>query len=336
MSRNHKIRKILITSGEPAGIGPNLCALIAQQHQAYPLTVVADPSVLTDRADQMGLPLRLIDASKMEQETPAGSLYIQPVPIASPVIPGQLQAANAGYVIKLLEYSANACLNATYDALVTLPVQKSVINEADIPFTGHTEFFADYTRTPKVVMMLTTHQLKVALVTTHLPLSQVSQAITETQVTQSLKILARSLTEDFGIEQPRILVAGLNPHAGEQGHLGTEEQTQIKPAIQSLLEQGYLITGPLPADTLFTPKHLKHADAVLCMYHDQGLPTLKFSGFGQASNITLGLPFIRTSVDHGTALDLAANPSPDQLDVGSLTFTLQETLNIINHHQKNS
>jgi 4-hydroxythreonine-4-phosphate dehydrogenase len=305
--------RIALTAGEPAGIGPDLLVTLAQQAHAAQLIAVADPQLLRARAAQLGLPLQLHSwsAAAPPQPTAAGSLWLAPAGLAVPAAAGRLDPRNAHYVLETLALACDGCTRGDFDALVTAPVHKGVINDAGIPFSGHTEFFAERTATPKVVMMLATEQLRVALATTHLPLAQVPAAITAANLRAVLAILDADLRRKFGIAQPRILVLGLNPHAGEGGHLGREEIDVIEPVLNELRAQGMRLAGPLPADTAFTPKHLELADAVLAMYHDQGLPVLKYQGFGRAVNITLGLPIIRTSVDHGTALDLAGSGGAD-------------------------
>jgi 4-hydroxythreonine-4-phosphate dehydrogenase len=308
-------RILALTPGEPAGIGPDLCIQLANTRTfPVPLVVVADPALLEQRAAQLGLPLTLIEyrGELPDHRLTRGEMLVLPVKLGTGSVPGKLDKRNAAYVKATLDRAVDGCINGEFRGLVTGPVQKSLLIEAGISFTGHTELLAERSGTPRVVMMLATTGLRVALATTHLPLSEVPKTITRELLTEILTILQRDLRDKFGIAQPRILVAGLNPHAGESGHLGREEIDVIEPVLDSLRKQGMQLTGPLPADTLFTPKYLNNADAVLAMYHDQGLPVLKFKGFGNAVNITLGLPFIRTSVDHGTALDLAgtgkANP----------------------------
>ena len=313
--------RIALTPGEPAGIGPDLVIALAQQAQPHEIVAIADPQLLQARAQQLNLSLRLREVNPQEPPRPgvAGELAVLPVALADQVIPGTLNVKNAPYILQTLDVAIDGCLSGNFAALVTGPVQKSVINDAGIPFSGHTEYLADKTRTPKVVMMLATEGLRVALATTHLPLKDVAAAITRDELTQVTEILHRDMQLQFGIKEPRILVCGLNPHAGEGGHLGREEIDVIEPVLNKLRTGGMDLIGPLPADTLFTPKYLNNADAVLTMYHDQGLPVLKYKGFGQAVNVTLGLPIIRTSVDHGTALDLAAT---GKADLGSLRTAL--------------
>ncbi|CNK89376.1 4-hydroxythreonine-4-phosphate dehydrogenase PdxA [Yersinia proxima] len=327
--QNHNNR-IVITPGEPAGVGPDLVIALAQQDWPVELVVCADPALLLARASQLNLPLQL---REYQQDKPAmaqlaGTLTILPVKIAAEVIPGQLDVKNSHYVVETLAKACDGAISGEFAALVTGPVQKSIINDAGIPFIGHTEFFADRSHCSRVVMMLATEELRVALATTHLPLLAVPGAITQASLHEVISILDHDLKTKFGISQPQIYVCGLNPHAGEGGHMGHEEIDTIIPALDALRQQGINLIGPLPADTLFQPKYLQHADAVLAMYHDQGLPVLKYQGFGRAVNITLGLPFIRTSVDHGTALELAATGAAD---VGSFITALNLAIKMINN-----
>jgi 4-hydroxythreonine-4-phosphate dehydrogenase len=298
---------LVITPGEPAGIGPDLIIKLCQEPMARPYVVVADPSLLETRAQELNLPVSIQEFG-MEQEPlqmRAGCLQVMPVKMAAECVAGKLNPANASYVLETLEQATSACLNRKFAALVTGPVHKGCINQAGIQFSGHTEWLAARTETDKVVMMLATEGLKVALVTTHLPLSEVPKAISVAELQKTIRVLDGDLKKWFGIKAPRIMVCGLNPHAGEGGHLGREEVETIEPALDGLRKEGLDLSGPLPADTVFTTGLLMQADAILAMYHDQGLPVLKYKGFGNATNITLGLPIIRTSVDHGTALDLA-------------------------------
>lgn len=296
---------LYVTSGEPAGIGPDICLDLAMRQDQRPIVVLADKGLLQHRAQKIGKDVQLIDYTDQIEPTHQGQLYVQHIPLNVPVVDGQLDAKNADYVIRQLSFAADAALNSTSAGVITAPVQKSVINEAGLEFSGHTEFFQEKAGVPRVVMMLATPNLRVALATTHLPLRKVADAITTQRLMQVIDILIEDLKKKFKIASPRILVCGLNPHAGEGGYLGDEEITTINPVLKHYQEQGIKISDAMPADTLFTPEHLQHADAVLAMYHDQGLPVLKSQGFGEAINITLGLPFIRTSVDHGTALSLA-------------------------------
>jgi 4-hydroxythreonine-4-phosphate dehydrogenase len=313
--------RIALTAGEPAGIGVDVCLQMAQTSHPYELVIIADPQLLQHRAMQLGLALTLSTFKPNELPRPhhAGRLTVYPVELCEPCIAGQLNVANSRYVLKTLDVAINGCLAGNFAAMVTAPVHKGIINDAGLAFTGHTEYIAERTG-GHPVMMLASHNLRVALVTTHLPLAQVSAAITRERLRSVLQILERELRTRFQCATPRILVCGLNPHAGEGGHLGSEEINIIQPVLDALRAQGMDIVGALPADTLFTPKYLNTADAVLAMYHDQGLPVLKYQGFGQAVNITLGLPIIRTSVDHGTALDLAGTGKADS---GSLQVALQ-------------
>ncbi|WKT61008.1 4-hydroxythreonine-4-phosphate dehydrogenase PdxA [Microbulbifer thermotolerans] len=322
------IPRIAFTPGEPAGIGPELAIKLASIGSPAQVIAVCDPQLLEKTAAQLRQTLRLLpfDPSEPPASTPAGSLYIQPVPMAEPAVAGQLNKSNATYVLETLSSAAQGCLSRRFDALVTGPVHKGVINDAGIPFSGHTEFFADLAGVERVVMMLAAEDLRVALVTTHLPLKDVSAAITGPHLEQTITILHRSLRDQFRIDVPRIAVCGLNPHAGEGGHLGREEIEIIGPTLDKLRALGIQLTGPLPADTLFTPPQLARCDAVLAMYHDQGLPVLKFKGFGHAVNITLGLPFIRTSVDHGTALNIAGQGIADS---GSLQAALSQAIQLV-------
>ena len=302
--------KIVITSGEPAGIGPDICLSLPETDAE--LYVIADPELLSQRAAQLSLSPSLNihhDLEQLSAHYDADKLNIIPLKLKVACQPGILDKANSDYVLQMLDLAADLCLQKKVDAMVTGPVQKSIINEAGLSFTGHTEYLADRASTAEAirpVMMLATRQMRVALATTHLPLKDVSAAITKESLTEVLNILNTFLQQHAGIAHPRILVCGLNPHAGENGSLGDEEIETIIPVVDELNKAGMQLIGPLPADTLFTAKYLDEADAVLAMFHDQGLPVLKYSGFGKAVNVTLGLPFVRTSVDHGTALDLAA------------------------------
>lgn len=317
--------RIVLTPGEPAGIGPDLCVLLAQDHPPCDIAVVADPALLGERANQLGLPLQIRELKDHEQSGPsaAGCLDVIPVPLKNTTVAGCLDPNNAPYVLATLERAVTGCLSGEFDAMVTGPVQKSVINAAGIPFSGHTEWLAQRTGAPLPVMMLTCPGLRVALVTTHLPLKDVPKAITPERLRTTVEILHRELQSKYHLDQPRILVCGLNPHAGEDGHLGDEEIRVIRPVIQQLAAEGLNVFGPMPADTAFTPPQLEKCDVVLAMYHDQGLTVLKHKGFGDAVNVTLGLPLIRTSVDHGTALDLAGTGG---IDPGSLRAAVAEAV----------
>lgn len=297
--------RIAISTGEPAGIGPDITIQIAQQNIAADIVVIGDPNLLQSRADTLGLPLTLCEFDDtVRARHVAKQLRIIPLYTAKIVVAGQLNQNNAAYVLSQLQLATQGCLNKTFDAMVTTPIQKSIINDAGYVFTGHTEYLADLCKT-QAVMMLANDILKVALVTTHLPLSKVSVAITKEHLTRTLQIIHHELQKKFLLEQPTILICGLNPHAGEDGHLGHEENDIIIPVINILRNQGLDLHGPQSADTAFIKSTLERFDVIVTMYHDQGLPVLKSMGFGDTVNITLGLPIVRTSVDHGTALHLA-------------------------------
>ena len=323
-----KHHRVVITPGEPAGIGPDLVVQLAQRSWPVELVICADASVLEARAKTLNLPLTLLPYQAENAPLPqqAGTLTLLPVPLRTPVVPGQLSTENGHYVVETLARACDGCLSGEFAALITGPVHKGVINDAGVAFTGHTEFFEARSHSAKVVMMLATEELRVALATTHLPIKAVSDAITPDLLREVIAILHHDLRTKFGIADPHVLVCGLNPHAGEGGHMGTEEIDTIIPVLDEMRAQGMNLSGPLPADTLFQPKYLDHADAVLAMYHDQGLPVLKYQGFGRGANITLGLPFIRTSVDHGTALDLAGQ---GKADVGSFITALNLAIKMI-------
>ncbi|MBJ7537007.1 4-hydroxythreonine-4-phosphate dehydrogenase PdxA [Marinomonas transparens] len=322
---------IAITSGEPAGIGPDiiLSALTDYFFKAT-LIVLADPALLASRAERLNLPVKIHTLNKTSEAKPhqQGEINVFPISLAKASTAGVLDAANSPYVLETLKQAGEACLNKLFDAVVTPPVHKGILCDTGIHFSGHTEFFQAQCHSPHVVMMLATEAMKVALATTHLPLKDVSGAITEQSLTLVIKALHQDLQQKFGLQKPKILVCGLNPHAGENGHLGMEEIEVIIPTLNKLRQQGLDLIGPLPADTLFTPKYLDNADCVLAMYHDQGLPVLKYSGFGNAVNITLGLPIIRTSVDHGTAIDLAGTGKANN---GSLKVAIQHAINMANN-----
>lgn len=314
--------RFALTPGEPAGIGPDLCVFLAQEAQPYPVIVISDTELLKQRAQQLELPLNIIEVNPdnlPELPSPEQSLYVWHTPLYEPAVAGQLNTANAPYVLETLTRAGQGCIDGLFSAMITAPAHKGVINQAGVPFSGHTEFLQELTHSPQVVMMLATHGLRVALVTTHLPLREVADAITTERIESVTRILHHDLTRKFGIKNPRIIVCGLNPHAGEDGHLGREELDIITPTLERLRKEGMDLVGPLPADSVFTPNNLKQCDAVLAMYHDQGLPVLKHKGFGSAVNISLGMPIIRTSVDHGTALDLAGT---GEIDTGSLQIAL--------------
>jgi 4-hydroxythreonine-4-phosphate dehydrogenase len=324
------IPRIAITPGEPAGIGPDLCVRLAQQTHAVQLVAICDPELLQERAQRLQLPLRIesFDPDNSAKPQSAASINVLPVALAANVTPGTLNVDNADYVLECLRQAVDGCTRQHFAAMVTGPVHKGIINDAGRDFTGHTEFLAERCHAKRPVMMLQTEGLRVALATTHLPLREVPDAITEPLLTEVIDILHHDLRQLMGIEWPVIYVCGLNPHAGEGGHLGTEEQLIIEPVLEKLRNLGMQLIGPLPADTIFTPDKMRHADAFLAMYHDQGLPVLKHLGFGEAVNVTLGLPIIRTSVDHGTALDLAGT---GKASVSSFEKALQLAVQMAAH-----
>ena len=311
------LARIVITSGEPAGIGPDICVLLAQRDIKADITIIGDADMLAARARQLN--------------TNFSTKNVLHVPTAAPVVAGVLNPANSQYVLNTLKCAIDGCLNGEFDAIVTAPVHKGVINDAGIAFTGHTEYFAEHTHTKNVVMMLVGGGMKVALATIHLALKDVPAAITRSGLETTIRILHADLKAKFGINNPRILVAGLNPHAGEDGYLGREEIDIINPVLAQLRLENMNLIGALPADTLFAKHHLQHADAALAMYHDQGLPVLKHASFGGGVNVTLGLPIIRTSVDHGTALDLAGKNNVDsgKIDIGSMLAAIELAIDLV-------
>ncbi len=315
-------RPIAITTGEPAGVGPELCVHLRAESRRRPVVLLGDRELLAERARLVGIVGEVPEFDPANPDRPVSLLH---VPLRVPSQPGRLDVRNAPYVMALLDRAIDGCRDGSFSAMVTAPIQKSVLSTPEAPFAGHTEYLAERCGVDAVVMMLVGGGMRVALATTHLPLSAVPAAITHAGLERSLRILHDDLVTKFGIARPRILVAGLNPHAGEDGHLGREEIDIISPVLEALRAEDFLLQGPLPADTLFQPRYLDHADAVLAMYHDQGLAVLKYASFGQGVNITLGLPIIRTSVDHGTALDLAGT---GRADGGSLLAALElaETL----------
>lgn len=318
---------LALTTGEPAGIGPDLAVTLARRQRDQRIVAVGDTTCLRQRAEALGIE---IDWQTFDADGPgtlaAGAMEVVDVPADAPVTPGQLDSANALYVLKTLRVAAEGCDTGRFDAMVTAPVNKGVINQAGVPFSGHTEYLAWLTGAFLPVMMLTAGTLRVALVTTHLPLRDVADAITRDRLAQVVRVLDRDLRDRFGLDNPRILVAGLNPHAGEDGHLGREEIDTIEPTLERLRGEGINVVGPLPADTLYTPRQLDGAAATLAMFHDQGLPVLKYAGFGQAVNVTLGLPIIRTSVDHGTALELAGT---GRAEGGSLLAAIDQAAELV-------
>jgi 4-hydroxythreonine-4-phosphate dehydrogenase len=323
------IARLAVTTGEPSGIGPDLIIQLSTvQHQAE-LIVIADKKMMKQRAVQLGIAVTFIDFAKGTEAriNPKGQITILDIKCPAPVIAGKLNKTNAPYVLETLIRATKGCLNKEFDAMVTAPLHKGIINDAGVTFTGHTEFLAELTNAKLPVMLLAADKLRVALATTHLPLKDVSNAISKESLTNVITILNHDLIHKFGIKSPHILICGLNPHAGEGGHLGMEEIDTIEPVVEKLKRDGLNLTGPLPADTLFTPNNLDDADAVLAMFHDQGLPVLKYVGFGHAINVTLGLPIIRTSVDHGTALDLAGT---GKASTGSMVAAIYAAIEMVN------
>ncbi len=311
---------LAVTAGEPAGIGPDLCAFLFHEGFSANIVVVADREMIRERCEMLGLSFGIPDYDPAN----AGRLSILHVPLRSKAVPGKLDPSNGGYVLETIRRAAEGCMNGEFDGIVTAPVHKGVINDAGFHFSGHTEYLAELTETDHVVMMLMGGGMKVALATTHLPLRAVPDAITRETLERTLRIIDRDLKRRFGIPSPNIVVAGLNPHAGESGYLGREEMDVIEPALDSLRTEGMNLSGPLPADTLFN--HLSGVDCVLAMYHDQGLPVLKYASFGQGVNVTLGLPIVRTSVDHGTALSLAGT---GRIDRGSLRAAIHAAMEMV-------
>jgi len=324
--------RIALTPGEPAGIGPDLAILMAQQSRDFELVAIASAELLRSRAAALGveLTIRDYDATVAPAGDSTGTLCVHDRALGCPATIGELDVRNAEYVLDCLQTAVEGCSNNSFQALVTGPVHKAIINDAGIPFSGHTEFIAEHT-SAEPVMMLAAGDFRVALATTHLPLSEVASALTTEVLERVCRILYQDLQAKFNVSEPRVLVCGLNPHAGEGGHLGDEEINIIQPVLERLRGEGMQFEGPLPADTLFTPKHLKGADATLAMFHDQGLPVLKYAGFGSAVNITLGLPVIRTSVDHGTAIDLAGS---GKIDSGSMQAAIDLAVELASNATK--
>lgn len=327
---SHLLPTIAITAGEPAGIGPDLCAILAHKKVNATLVVIADANMLFARAGQHDLILKITPyvEGTTQPHLGDGSLTVLHKPLSTAVVAGTLNAINSQYVLNTLTTAGLGCASNAFDAMVTAPVHKGIINDAGIPFSGHTEFLAELTNTPQVVMMLVGDGMRVALATTHLALKDVPAAITRNGLEATIRILHNDLKQKFGLTNPRILVAGLNPHAGEDGYLGREEIETINPVLEKLRAEGMLLVGALPADTLFAKHHLSKADAVLAMYHDQGLPVLKYASFGEGVNVTLGLPIIRTSVDHGTALDLAGKGN---IEIGSMLAAIELAIQLANN-----
>ena len=330
---SHSLPTIAITAGEPAGIGPDLCVMLAHKKLNANIVVIADKAMLKARAAQLELALAIMPytQNKIQQHLGNGTLTVLHEPINSTVVAGKLNQLNSQYVVNTLITACLGCAGNTFDAMVTAPVHKGIINDAGITFSGHTEFLADLTKTPQVVMMLVGGGMRVALATTHVALKDVPTAITQQSLETTIRILHRDLMEKFRSKNPIILVAGLNPHAGEDGYLGMEEIEIINPVLENLRTEGMQLIGALPADTLFAKHQLSKADAVLAMYHDQGLPVLKHASFGEGVNVTLGLPIIRTSVDHGTALDLAGTGN---IELGSMLAAIELAITLANNASK--
>lgn len=320
--------RIVITPGEPAGVGPDITIKVAQQHWPAEVIAIADPELLLSRAKQLNLPLAISEpdfTQPVVRHIP-GTLKVIPVNLNVPSQPGKATPENASYVLRCMEIATDICLRKEAQALVTGPVNKGIMNDAGIAFTGHTEFLAQRCHVDQVIMLFVADQIKVALATTHLPLSAVPKAVTADKLHRIIRLLHTELQSRFAIKNPKILVCGLNPHAGENGHLGREEIEVITPTLEKLRSENINAIGPLPADTIFTNKYLKEADAILAMYHDQALPVVKYLGFGHAVNVTLGLPILRTSVDHGTAFDVAGTA---QADAGSMIAALELAIQLI-------
>lgn len=319
--------RILITPGEPAGIGPDVTLQIAQQPWNASLLAIADPDLLRERAHTLNLPINIIECDPTSiPKHQAGSLHVFPIRLNTHVEAGKLNAMNASYVLRTLETASRLCAQQEADAIVTGPVHKGIINQSGMHFTGHTEFFADFCHVDQTIMLFVIDQLKVALLTTHLPLKDVPAAITKERLRTIITLLNTELKRHFHLESPRIHVCGLNPHAGENGYLGREELDTIDPTLAELRAEGINLTGSLPADTIFTPYHLNNTDAVLAMYHDQALPVVKNIGFDRAVNMTLGLPWVRTSVDHGTAVDIAGT---GKADAGSMSAAIKLAIQLV-------
>jgi len=325
--------RIAITAGEPAGIGADLCVLLADQSLNAEIIIIADANMLQARAKALGSEIQIQEYSAKSHTAHLGNgaITVLHQAISQPAVAGKLDARNSQYVLETLRVAALGCVNKAFNAMVTAPVHKGIINDAGIVFSGHTEFLAELTNTPQVVMMLVGSGLRVALATTHLALKDVPAAITKSSLETTIRILHQDLVHKFGLANPRILVAGLNPHAGEDGYLGREEIDIINPVLEKLRIEGMQLIGALPADTLFARHHLSKADAVLAMYHDQGLPVLKHASFGEGVNVTLGLPIIRTSVDHGTALDLAGTGN---IEIGSMLAAIELAITLANNKSK--
>lgn len=334
MIKLKKTYRIVITPGEPTGIGPDITIMIAQKKWPIELVVCADPDLLLNRAKKINLPLKLRSycAKKIASPCLPGELSILKIPLLKNAIPGKPDAINNNYIINTLQRASQGCINKEFLALVTGPIHKAILNAGEIPFSGHTEFLSQYCKSKKTVMMLSNNKLRVALTTTHIPISSVAKYITHENLYNTVSILVDGLKKYFKIPHPKIYICGLNPHAGESGYIGTEEINTIIPTIKILNKNiNCNIIGPLSADTIFQSKYLQNADVILAMYHDQGLPVLKYSGFGQSTNITFGLPFIRTSVDHGTALELSGIGTANHTSMKIAIFT---AINMINNYYK--
>lgn len=326
--------RLLITSGEPAGIGPDLIVKLSQVNHDYDLTFITDPELIEQRSNLLSTSIAINDISSIDsnrKKQTENTINILPIKLGTACSPGKLDVNNANYVLKTLDIATNECLATNFDAVITNPIQKSIINDAGITFSGHTEYFAEKCNNAHPVMLLACPDLKVALVTTHLALRDIPDAITKERVKKTIKIVIESMTNQFDIEKPSIVVCGLNPHAGEDGHLGMEEINIINPVINEFTNNGFDVIGALPADTAFRLEQRQKTDVFICMYHDQGLPVLKSFGFGEAVNVTLGLPIIRTSVDHGTALELAGS---GKAQCDSLLAAIEMADKMVRHHNK--
>jgi 4-hydroxythreonine-4-phosphate dehydrogenase len=321
---------LAVTSGDPSGVGPELCARLPERKWPVHLVVIGDIELIEERLGRAGHGL-VVRPWQPGMKPETGVFDVLHRQLARPALVGIPDPKNAAYVLSIIDGALEGCARGVFDAMVTAPVHKGVICDAGIPFSGHTEYLAAKTRTQQVVMMLVGGGMRVALATTHLPLADVPKALSQDRLTSTLEILHRGLAADFGLSRPRILVAGFNPHAGEGGHIGREEIDIIIPVLERLRAKGMNLVGPLPADTLFIPRNLREADAVLAMYHDQGLPVLKHASFGSGANVTLGLPFIRTSVDHGTAFDLAGS---GEADPGSLFAAVELAIDMVKARQR--
>jgi len=334
ITTNDQLPKIAITAGEPAGVGPDLCIMQSALVRQAQLIVIGDAELIYQRSRQLKHPItiKLYKHGHATKPNKVNELLIMNNPLSTKCKPGLLNVNNGSHVIENINLAVDGCLDGIFSAMVTAPVHKGILNKSNIKFTGHTEWIARKTKTKTPVMMLSTEGLRVALVTTHLPISQVSLAITKERLEDTIRVLHLDMIEKIGITSPNILVAGLNPHAGESGYIGTEEINIITPVLEKLKTEGMKITGPLPADTIFNQYYLDKADVVLAMYHDQGLPVIKYKGFNQTVNFTMGLPIIRTSVDHGTALDLA---STGLTNAGSLNSAIDFAINIVTRQQFN-